>query len=230
MRKNTKEKLSKIVAKNYSEIAEVFDLSRKKQVWPELERIAKDVFPGAKVLDAGCGNGRLLEVLQDKEIDYSGFDLSPELIELAKKNYPNHNFFVKDILQVEKIKDKYDFIFSIAVISHLPGKKERVKVLQSLAAKLKEEGRLIISVWDLYRQDKFKSIIFWSEIKRIFLFNGLEKGDLIFFWKNGKGEKVSKRYYHAFKSEEINYLIKESKLELEKKIEDGRKYLVNFKK
>lgn len=222
MKKSIQEKLLGIVKRNYSEIAEAFDISRKKYIWPEIKKITQDILPGAKVLDAGCGNGRLLEAIGDKGIKYTGFDSSSELVSLAKKNYPNNNFFVMDILEVEKLKDKYDIIFSIAVLSHIPGRKERIKLLQSLAGKLNEGGKLAISVWDIYNQDKFRSIIILSELKRIFLLNGLEKGDLIFFWKNEVGQKVSKRYYHAFSDKEISNLISSSGLELEEIIKDGK--------
>lgn len=222
MKKSIQEKLLGIVKKNYSEIAEAFDVSRKKYIWPEIKSITKDIFSGAKVLDAGCGNGRLLEAIQDKEIIYSGFDSSSELISLARKNYPNYDFFVSDVLEAEKLTDSYDFIFSVAVISHLPGREKRAEVLKTLASKLNDKGKLVISLWDIYNQKKFKSIILCSELKRLFLFNGLEKGDLIFFWKNEKGEKVSKRYYHAFNDDEIRDLISSSGLELEKTIKDGK--------
>lgn len=230
MKKRTQEKLANIVSKNYSEIAEAFNLSRKKHIWPELKTISESVFPGAKVLDAGCGNGRLLEVLQDKDVKYFGFDASSELISLAKKNYPENNFSVMNIKDVGKLSKSYDFIFSIAVISHIPGRKERLKVLKLLSSKLSKEGKLVISIWDIYNQKKFKSIIWRSEIKRRLLFNGLEKGDLIFHWKNDKGEKVSRRYYHAFDDEEIDYLLKYSGLELEKKVKDGKNIWLIFKR
>lgn len=214
MRKKTIEKLLKIVKNNYNEIATDFDVSRKKYLWPEMERFTKLVFSGASILDAGCGNGRLLEAFKDKQIDYSGFDSSSDLIKLAKENYPNNNFFVHDILNKIDRTDKYDFIFSVAVILHIPSQELRVQVLKNLASKLKEGGRLIISVWDFYNQEKFRSLIKKSELKRIFSFDGREKGDLLFFWTSGDAKYKSQRYYHAFKENELKKLAELANLEI----------------
>ena len=52
--------------------------------------------PGEKVLDIGCGPGDILEYLPD--VKYTGFDLSPEYIEAAKKRFGNRGrFFCNDV-------------------------------------------------------------------------------------------------------------------------------------
>lgn len=229
MRKKTIEKLLNIVRNNYNEIAADFDVSRKKYLWPEMERFTKLVFPGASILDAGCGNGRLLEAFKDQQISYSGFDLSPDLIKLAKENYPNNNFFVHDILNKIDSADKYDFIFSIAVILHIPSQKLRAEVLKNLASKLKDGGRLIISVWDFYNQEKFRSLIKKSELKRIFSFDGREKGDLLFFWTSGDAKYKSQRYYHAFKENELKEMADLAGLEIEDLYYSGKNIWLTLK-
>src|SRR6056297_538689 len=145
--KNKKIKqLRKIVKDNYQEIANDFNQTRKKYLWPELLKQCKNVFPKAKVLDAGCGNGRLIEGLKNKQIEYLGFDNSYELIKLAKKNYPNYTFKEIDIFNIEEIENNYyDYIFLIAVILHVPGKENRIRIIKDLSSKLKEGGKLIIS-------------------------------------------------------------------------------------
>ena len=47
--------------------------------------------PGEKVLDIGCGPGDILEYLPD--VKYTGFDLSPEYIEAAKKRFGERGRF-----------------------------------------------------------------------------------------------------------------------------------------
>jgi len=46
--------------------------------------------PGQKVLDLGCGNGRLLNALKDKKIDYIGVDNSEKLLLEAQTLYPEY--------------------------------------------------------------------------------------------------------------------------------------------
>ena len=74
MDKQTQKKLLNLVKRNYEEIAADFDNSRKKQLWPELAKLAGIVKAGDKILDAGCGNGRLVEKFLDKSAKYLGVD------------------------------------------------------------------------------------------------------------------------------------------------------------
>ena len=257
MRKKTRIKLLNIVKNNYSEIATDFDISRKKYLWPEMERFTELVFSGAKVLDAGCGNGRLLEAFKDKEIDYLGFDLSEELINFAKRDYPDKKFFTYDLLELgnkneedlienqnnsnneieanNKTKEllnqeKFDSIFLIAVILHIPGRDLRLKVIKNLAEKLNPGGRIILSIWDFYGQDRFNDLVRKSETKRIFSFDGRERGDLLFWWTSGDAKSKSLRYYHAFKDKELKKLAKDSGLELEEFYKSGKNIFLVLKK
>ena len=223
MRKKTREKLLNIVKQNYSEIATDFDISRKKYLWPEMEKFSELVFEGAKILDAGCGNGRLLEAFNGKKVDYNGFDLSPELISFAKENYSEQEFFVDDLLKLENLPErKYDFIFLISVILHIPDRNLRAQVLRSLADKLEVGGRIILSVWDFYGQKRFDELVRKSETKRIFSFDGRECGDLLFLWTSGDGKSKSQRYYHAFKDKELKSLAKSAGLEMEEFYKSGK--------
>ena len=71
---------------DYNLIAKHFSNTRY-DVWLELKQFEKYVKPGQKVLDWGCGNGRLLLMLREKGIKYFGLDQSDELIKIAKEKY-----------------------------------------------------------------------------------------------------------------------------------------------
>ena len=64
-----------------------------------------------KILDVGCGTGDLLSSLKPK---YGmGIDFSPNMIQIAKKRYPNFDFVEGDIENksfVSKINKKFDII------------------------------------------------------------------------------------------------------------------------
>jgi SAM-dependent methyltransferase len=49
------------------------------------------------VLDAGCGPGRLVGRLQDRRLRVIGIDLSPVMIELARRDQPGAEFCVGSI-------------------------------------------------------------------------------------------------------------------------------------
>ena len=80
MDKQTQKQLLDLVQKNYSDIADHFSETRKKKLWPELIKLTKKVQNGDKILDVGCGSGRLLEAFLGKKIIYLGIDSSKNLI------------------------------------------------------------------------------------------------------------------------------------------------------
>jgi 2-polyprenyl-3-methyl-5-hydroxy-6-metoxy-1,4-benzoquinol methylase len=187
--------LLEIVRNNYEEIASDFNETRKKALWPELFNLTKDVKDGVKILDAGCGNGRLLEALAGKKINYFGVDNSRGLIALAQKNYPQSNFQVLDILNLNELKENnFDYIFSIAVIHHLPGSELQIKALKLMAEKLKSDGQLILSVQNFWHKKKYLKLILQFSILKLFGFNRVGWGDLVF--PGFKNESL--RYYHVF--------------------------------
>ena len=106
MNKQTQKGLLDIVEKNYNNIAREFNETRKKELWQELLNITKSIKDNDKILDVGCGNGRIIDALIEKKIKYQGVDQSTELINLAKKNYsniPNAKFSVGKIGEIELI-------------------------------------------------------------------------------------------------------------------------------
>jgi len=68
------------------------------------------------VLDVGCGFGDLFGFLKAKgllsrhKINYTGYDISPKLIEVAHKKYPQARFELKNILE-ERYLPCFDYIF-----------------------------------------------------------------------------------------------------------------------
>lgn len=204
------QKLLTMVRRNYQEIATDFDITRKKEIWPEIRVLAEKVKDGDRVLDLGCGNGRLLEALKEKQINYLGVDNSANLISLAKNNYPHKQFIVADILDLdssdEVIGDDYDFIFCLAVLQHLPGEELRVRALKEMAKRLKESGEIIISNWNLWAFKKHRQQLIKNYFLKLFGHYEFEANDLIFPWKNSQGEEKTNRYYHAFTKRELKKL------------------------
>ena len=197
MDKKTQEKLLEIVKKNYEEIAEDFSETRKKYLWPELIKLTGQVKDGDKILDVGCGNGRLIEAFKNKHINYIGIDNSYKLIKLAKEKYGpqnfqfspaspseagraifNFQFLVCDLLELDKLPlQKFDYIFCVAVLHHIPGEDLRLKVLKNLKEKLADNGKIILTVWNLWSQKKFRNLIFKTEILKFLTKIKITKND-----------------------------------------------------
>jgi len=85
------------------------------------EAILKFINPDCKtILDFGCGKGDFYSFLKEKgmECNYTGIDINPSLIEFAKQNYPEAEFYTMDI-ENEPLTKTFDYIISIGVFNLL---------------------------------------------------------------------------------------------------------------
>lgn len=196
--------LRQLVKDNYEAIAADFDVTRRKKIWPKLAELSELVEGKSRVLDLGCGNGRLFEELKNKGGYYLGIDTSASLINIAKERYPEADWREGDMEKLDLIlENNFDYIFCIAVLPHIPGRDNRVAALKKVKDKLSVGGQLIISAWNFWPQGKYWRPLLFSYLKNIFGFSKYDAGDLIFSWKHKVGEKGGERYYHAFTRREF---------------------------
>lgn len=228
MDKQTQKNLLKIVKENYNEIADDFNETRKKYLWPELIRLASLVKDGDLILDVGCGNGRLLEVFAKRSIEYVGVDNSEKLINIARNSnfeIRNSKFITGDLLELDKLLEKnFNFVFCIAVLHHLPGSDLQVQALKQIKEKISADGKIILTVWNLWSQPKFRKLIFKFSFLKLIGKNKMNFRDIIFDWKNNRSEIISRRYYHAFTKCELKKIIKQAGLKIEKIYKDKYNY------
>ncbi|MFA6393493.1 MAG: class I SAM-dependent methyltransferase [Patescibacteria group bacterium] len=233
MNEKAQEKLHAIVKKNYTEIVDDFNETRKRHLgplWSEVIKFAGKAKEGSSILDLGCGNGRLLQAFEDNKIIYTGIDFIPEIIEYAKKNFGNISssveFLTGDILELEKIGEiqekKYDYIFCLAVLHHLPGSEVRERFLNEAKKYLKEDGKILLTAWNIWGQKKFWPRLFTSSLKKVFGLYEYDFGDIFFHWK-GQG-LMSLRYYHAFTAGELKRTAEKSGLKVESVFKDEFNY------
>lgn len=232
MLKKTEKELLNIVKNNYEEIAEHFSETRKKEIWPELKKIASEVKEGQNILDLGCGNGRLINAF-GKEINYYGIDQSKALIKLAQERYPNYSFIAGDALALNKINlkkenfpQKFDYIFSIAVLQHIPGKQKRIELIKSLKNNLNPGGKIVFSNWNMWEIPKYKKLIYKTFLLKLIGKNSLDFGDVVFDWKDNTGKITSRRYYHAFTKRELKKLFRKAGFKVEKKYKDKYNFYI----
>ena len=115
----------------------------------------------SKVIDVGCGTGRLAFQLEDKCKIIDGIDLSKRNIDLANKNLvkspsPKISFHHEDIQNYLSSKDKiYDYSI-ISFVIHEINENKRVDILKLLS----DKSNQIIIVDYLYPRPK----TFWSLI------------------------------------------------------------------
>lgn len=73
--------------------------------------IEKEIPKGSTVLDIGCGYGRM-STLFDK---YTGVDISPDFIQLAKETYPDKKFVCADLNKLPFKDKEFDVGFMVSV-------------------------------------------------------------------------------------------------------------------
>ena len=99
-----------------------------------------------EILDIGCGTGDFLAFFSKYNVNLTGIDLSPAVIEFAKerfKNQKNVHILAKDIKDFYP-EHKFDLILSITVMQHIIEDSLQMEILQNLRNYLKPGGILIL--------------------------------------------------------------------------------------
>lgn len=95
------------------------------------------------ILDVGCGTGRNIVDLLKYSKNVEGLDISPEMINVARKKFPMLNFYEADIEEKIPVEDqKYDKITCSLTFQFL---KDIAKPLQEFKRILKKGGRAYIT-------------------------------------------------------------------------------------
>ncbi len=103
---------------------------------------------GARILDAGCGPGRVGARLAELGHDVVGIDLDPALIAAAREDHPGPDWRVGDLAALdpaaEGLAASFDVIVSAGNVMPFLDPDTRRQVLANLGACLTSGGRLVI--------------------------------------------------------------------------------------
>ncbi len=224
MKKKVTRRLIDLTKEGYDRIAEEFTGSRS-YIWPVMKYLQKYVEQGSRILDVGCGNGRLFELFKNGNYEYTGMDISPEIIRLAKKKWLKEgevpDFVISDVTTEIPFRDhRFDVVFMIAVLNHIPSEKQRIRALKNIYRVLSPRGLLLMTNFNLWKFSTFQKGLLKYTIKKIKIQDeewerrfGFKKRDLglrdvITEWKGGK--KKAYLYYHAFSKLEMRCLAKKT--------------------
>ena len=176
----------------------------RKEVWPEFEELKKYIKDGERVLDLGCGNGRLFELFKNKKVKYIGIDSSEKLIKKAKEKYGNY-FQIAGIFSLPFSDDYFDSIWVIAVFHHIPSQELQLKALKEIGRVLKKNGKIIMTCWYLFRPFFRKDILISpkklkvqryyraftkKELKKLFEKTGFKVKELRYLKRNKKKTNI----------------------------------------
>ena len=101
------------------------------------------VSAGDRVLDVGCGTGRLFPYyLRRKVSSLTGIDVSPKMIEIAKRKFPEGITLICADAQEYGFEERFDRIVVYNAFPHFP---DPEKMICSLAEHLNKGGTLTIA-------------------------------------------------------------------------------------
>lgn len=103
---------------------------------------------GARILDAGCGPGRVGGYLAAAGHQVVGVDVDPALIEAAEQDHPGPRWLVGDLAELDLpargIAEPFDLIVSAGNVMTFLAPSTRGQVLERLRAHLADDGRAVI--------------------------------------------------------------------------------------
>lgn len=189
---------------DYNHIAGHFAQTRQ-AAWPEFESlralIGTENAEQTKLLDIGCGNGRLANSIP--AVNYTGLDLSRQLLNIAQIKYPQYKFVQGSMLNLPFPDQSFDVIACIATFQHIPSQAYRLKAMQEMKRILKPSGHIFMMNWNLIGQENYQTCLAPQRA-------GYDDGDYLIPWKNDQGEVRAQRYYHGFELAELASAIGES--------------------
>ena len=189
--------IKRSLAHSYETIAADFDRTRQ-SVTTELQAAADYIKAGDRVLDLGCGNGRLLKAVVAVNFDYLGIDDNGQLLDQARRAFPRRGFSLSDILTFDYGQNQWDVVVAVASFHHLLTPQERLQVLRSIHQSLRPSGRLLLTNWRLW-QWRYLPGFFRCWTKK------LAWNDAFITWNH-----AYPRYYHAFTQRELSRLLRQA--------------------
>jgi SAM-dependent methyltransferase len=99
---------------------------------------------GARILDAGCGTGRVGGRLAGLGHEVVGVDLDPALIEAARADHPSPTWLVGDLTDLDLEPPGFDVIVCAGNVMTFVAPGTRREILGRFRAHLAEGGRAVI--------------------------------------------------------------------------------------
>jgi SAM-dependent methyltransferase len=107
------------------------------------------------LLELACGTGAILKVLA-KSYDVAGFDLSPQMLAIARKKLPHVLFYRRDMVRFD-LGTKFDVIICVFdSINHALKFTDWQKIFRNVARHLEQDG---LFLFDINTEAKLERLI-----------------------------------------------------------------------
>lgn len=211
---------SKWTQDRYAKIAEL-------GFWKSEEILINKYFkPKSKILDIGCGSGRTAISLSQSGFNVIGVDVTPEMIESAKKIASSKNlnidYQIGDATNLEFPDNHFDgAIFANNGWVQIPGKEKRQKALSEIYRTLKPNNYFILVAHQRYYTGNYT--FFWiTQWIRFYLLKPfgfkveeIDFGDFFFTRPYKIENKKVKQFIHMTSKKEVEEQIKKAGFTIE---------------
>ncbi|GAA0990520.1 class I SAM-dependent methyltransferase [Acrocarpospora macrocephala] len=117
------------------------------------EWLIKQLQPGARVLDVGCGTGApTAQQFAEAGCEVVGIDISPVMLDIARKNVPEGTFLERDITDLDDSLGRFDAVVAFFVLLMLP-REEIARALKKIHDVLAPGGVLALSMVEIDLDD-----------------------------------------------------------------------------
>ena len=140
----------RVVETGYDRIAERYLASKDAEdptTLAALDELARELSPGAAVLDLGCGAGVPATRRLAQRFAVTGVDLSTRQLELARQHVPAANFLKADMTDLSFAPEAFAAVVAFHSIIHLP-RAEHPALLGKIRRWLKPGG-VFLATWAL---------------------------------------------------------------------------------
>jgi len=117
--------------------------------------------PGKRILDVGCGSGKLAIECAKRGAKVCGIDISKNMIRIAKEQCRRNNVKVELMVRdaLKELPKNFDFSIALGVIEYL---EQPEVLLHNMLASVKSKGKIIFSVPSLFA--------FQTPIRKVYLY------------------------------------------------------------
>jgi len=156
---------------------------------------------GMNILDVGCGTGSHLELYQRYGCNLYGLDLSPSMLEFARKRLGNNaQLDLGNATDMPYKDNKFDLVISMLAL-HEMTPETRQRVLSEIQRVLKEDGHILLID---FHPGSYKPLQGWIS------------KTIIFLSELAAGREHFKNYRQFIKTKGLKTLLSQHKLKIEK--------------
>jgi SAM-dependent methyltransferase len=182
------------------------------------ELLARWFDPPGRMLDLGCGTGRILVTLGQRGFRVTGVDLSRPMLDRAREKLQAAG--LKDAVLIEgnmaelpldRLDSPYDYACCLfGTLGYVRGRKNRVRALSQIRSLLAPGGQCVFHVQNLfYNMHTLHLPWILTGLARWAIGRG-DAGDQVFWWYGDQKWLTM----HAFRPREVERLISDAGLEL----------------